>query len=206
MSPQVVPRSTLPRSHAARWALVAVLGLLLAVLLPARQAHACSCVPASAADKLEGAAAAFVGTLRDVEEPTPGPDGAVDLSPTPFRFEVKTVVAGELPEQVEVISSLSEASCGLGVEVGETAGVILHREDGAWTSGLCSTAEPAELIAAGDPRPPIHTPTATASPTGATAPAEPGPSRWPLIALGLAILGAVGVGAWWLRQRVGRAG
>lgn len=186
--------TTAARIIGARIVLVVILAAVLTTLLPAGEARACSCAPSTPAETLKGAEASFVGTLLDVEEPTPGPSGAIRLPGTvPYRFEVETVVAGDLPPEIDVMAPPTGPSCGLEVEVGERAAMALHREDGAWSSDLCSKADPAGLMAAGDPHPPTPT---EAAPTEGASTTPPGRPVWPWTALAVGILGAVGAGVW----------
>lgn len=188
---------------ASRIVSVTVLSLLLALTLPAGEARACSCVPSSPSGLLADADAAFVGRLLEAGEPTPDREGIINMGQeVTYRFEVKTVVAGELPGEVEVLSPTSGAACGFELEPGETAGVVLYREDGAWSSGLCSTTEPGGLLAAGDPHPPVAAPTPTEAAPGRTGGREGGPGPWPWVAAGLGVLVAAGAGAW-VRHRIG---
>lgn len=139
----------------ARLALVAVLGALLTLVLPAGPAMACTCAGESAAEMLATprADAAFVGRLvgrRPASDPGP-------LREVAYRFRVESVVKGELPGTVEVVSAGSGAACGFDLEVGDHAGIVVQRTGDTWTGGLCRTTAPAEMLAAGDPRPPAST-------------------------------------------------
>lgn len=139
----------------AHLALVAVLGTLVTLVLSADPAMACTCTGESAAEMLAAPRtdAAFVGRLvgrRSLPDSEP-------FRRVAYRFRVESVVKGELPGTVEVVSAGSGAACGFELDVGERAGVVLQREGDTWTGGLCGTTAPAELLAAGDPRPPIST-------------------------------------------------
>lgn len=99
-------------------------------------AAACSCAPPDHRSSLEEADAAFVGVyLGD------------------HRFEVEHALKGGLGDRVEVSYPSDPGACGLGVEVGQRIGLLLHRRDGGWHSDLCSSADPTRLLEATKPLP-----------------------------------------------------
>lgn len=116
------------------------------VLVAAPAAHACSCALGDPRDALHRADGAFVGTLVQRTE--------VDEQTSIFTFEVETAVKGALAVEVDVRSASSGASCGLEVGLGQRIGLLLYvKEDGAWTSNLCSQIDPDVLLKAAQPLP-----------------------------------------------------
>jgi hypothetical protein len=131
------------------------LGVVLAVALAALAAtagpaDACSCAtPIDPRGLVVQADAAFVGTL--VERHDPGdPDS---FHPVTLVFRVDEALKGPLGATVEVTTSASSASCGIDGEIGRQAAVVLRRQGGAWTAGLCDQLDPAMLRAAARPLP-----------------------------------------------------
>jgi hypothetical protein len=133
-----------------RFAAAAVLLSLAALAATAGPARACSCAgPIDPRGVLASADAAFVGTL--VERRDPGdPDS---FHPVTLVFRVDEALKGPLGPTVEVTTAASSASCGIGGEVGSQAGVVLRRQRGMWTAGLCDQLSPAALRAAARPLP-----------------------------------------------------
>lgn len=179
------------RDHAARPAIgIALLAaLLLTLLLPARPAHACSCMMVEPESRLQEVPAAFVGTLRSV---------SADAGQSRFEFEVEAVMAGELPPTLELVGPEGDgANCGLMLETGARAGLFLHATDQGWSSSSCDTVDADQLLAAGEPREPeaalVVDRGFSTEDTGAT----------PWVAVGataLAAAGILGLVVWFVRR------
>lgn len=170
----------------ARIVMIALVGSFLVVSSP--PAHACSCAGEPAAEILASPEtnAAFVGRLV-LRQPAPDP---VPFRGTAYRFEVESVVSGDLPTRIDVISASDGGACGIELEIGEPAGVVLQREDGVWLSNLCRTTDADELLAAGDPHPPSGPPTDLL-------PVVPPTWLWIVGALGIS---GLALGVWWAWQ------
>lgn len=131
------------RSRALR--VVCIVCVLL--VLPIQAAKACSCVNGDPRDMFQDADGAFVGTFLESHpvEPNPTNSGA----DTVYTFTLDEEYKGELGEPgdlVEVHAPLSGASCGIEAEQGEAYGLFLYlREDGAWSSSLCSQVSPGKM-------------------------------------------------------------
>jgi hypothetical protein len=188
-----------------RWLLpFSLLGGL--VVLPAQPSLACSCVgidnPRAAVEAADGA---FVGTLVRREEPQPQGELLSSDQVVTWTFQVDRLLKGSIGSTVDVESPWSDVSCGLLVEVGEQAGLLLSRTRGQWQSGLCSQIDPDTLlrVAVGFSPPEIPDPTPKV-----LANDESGP-RWEgawLIALVLTVA-LTAAGAWaFLRRARSRAG
>lgn len=123
---------------------------LAALAATAGPAQACSCAgPIDPRGVLASADAAFVGTL--VERRDPG--GNSSGSPVTLVFKVEEALKGSLGETVEVTTAASSASCGIDAEIGSQTGVVLRRQGGVWTAGLCDQLSAAALRAAAQPLP-----------------------------------------------------
>jgi hypothetical protein len=145
------------------------------------------------AEALRTADAAIVGTVADVAK---GPGIGFDAAVT-YAVRVEAVLAGELPERLEVHSSGDSASCGLSAAVGDRLGLLLYPGEAGWHGNSCSTFDADELLAAGPATAPTPLPTQDPDPGGS---ADTG--AWlPLAgAVGgsLAMFGAL---ALWVRRR-----
>jgi len=126
-------------------------GLLLTiVLLSAEAAMACSCAPIDPTAKLADSKGALTARLLEVkrvteEEPVSSAD------PTNFIYRTGRVLKGgarglQRGRRLVVRSVLSDVSCGLVTEVGGLTGLFLERENGRWTSGLCSQISRAQML------------------------------------------------------------
>jgi hypothetical protein len=140
---------------------------------------------AEPAQMLEWGPTAFVGTITGVTGAGAGPVGAQHL----LTFEVETVLAGEVPSSVEVLTADNSAACGIDAAVGARMAVFALDEGGQLSSGLCSVTDADSALAALGPGTPP-------SPGGAVGPAFDWQALW-LGAGGLAIL----TGAWLLGRR-----
>jgi hypothetical protein len=116
-------------------------------------ASACSCAEFTLDSALAEGDAAFVGTAVDRDE---GDDSGFDMA-VRWRFEVSSVVKGELPETLEVWSGRDDGDCGVVFGFGEQVGVVLRRIGDRYTTNICGGVWlPDELRAPG----------ALAAPTG----------------------------------------
>jgi Tissue inhibitor of metalloproteinase len=123
---------------------IAAVAVVLAGLVFAGSALACSCAPAAPAESLAESDAAIVGRLLAVE--SHGPARAK------YRYEVLRVYRGrdaiEPGSTLKVLSPRSSAACGLPDRVGHRFGLFLLRSGGRWASGLCGVISPRRLWAA----------------------------------------------------------
>ena len=137
----------------AGFALAAV-QLLGAAVLERPPALACSCVEFTLESALAEGVAAFVGVATDRQE---GDDTGFDVA-VKWRFDVTTVVKGELPAALDVWSGQGDADCGAVFVVGEPVGVVLRRQGDRYTTNICGGVWLADELRA---------PGALAAPTGA---------------------------------------
>jgi hypothetical protein len=149
-------------------------------------AYGCSCAMREPAQLLEFNPVAFVGTIT----------GAVPVAQRDMgdahaiSFEVDTVLAGQVPSEVEVVTAGNSAACGIDAVVGTRLAVFAADDGGQLTSNVCSTAEPDTAINALGPG---------TVPTGESQ-GHAASFDWQALGLatgGLAIVGA----AWWLSRR-----
>ena len=114
----------------------AAVGLIVAGT--AAPCFACSCAFVPPRRALQGAEAAFVGTLVSREEPA-AEDGLINTGQqVDWTFDVDEALVGSLADPLVVRSAWSGASCGIEVREGQQVGLILFEEEGVWSSGLCS--------------------------------------------------------------------
>jgi len=110
-------------------AAIAILGALVFT----GSAQACSCAPLPPGEAMQRADAAIAGRLVEVI-----PRGRVRAV---YRYRVRRVYkpgAGLRRGQlVSVRSTRSSAACGLPTRKGRRYGLLLSRQRGGWTSGLC---------------------------------------------------------------------
>lgn len=195
-----------------RTALLVILALT-ALGLDAKRASACSCVLMNVRVALADADGAFVGTLLSRGGP-PVVGGLTDSgAQVPYVFEVETVLKGDIPDPVTIMSSSFTESCGIGAVVGDKVGLLVYDTgDGTRTASLCSQTDPATLLAAAapfpDPNDPqavvVTTSTSTTTPAATPAPAPGEPTGgWPVLpwAAGSAIAALLAVGWAALRRR-----
>jgi hypothetical protein len=123
------------------------------VVLSAQPSSACSCGGGYPRDALETADAAFTGSLIRREEPRLE-NGLLNLGQVvTWTFRVDQPLKGAIGPRIDVESPLDGAACGLEVEVGEEAGLLLWKEGGRWHSNLCAKVDPELLIRASGPLP-----------------------------------------------------
>ena len=123
-----------------------VIGLIATVLVVTRagEASACSCAPLTPAVALEGADAAFVGTLID----RPGSETTF-VEDAPYTFEVESWVKGDFGSEVVVHAPNQGSACGIEAPVGDRVGLFVTEENGELSSSLCAMVDP-DLLLAGD--------------------------------------------------------
>jgi hypothetical protein len=121
----------------------------------ASPASACVCIDAPVEERLEGADAAVVGTVRAYAEPDSG---------VPIRlmtFDVETRVKGDVPNQVPgsetrriFVRVPMDTDCDVTVETGTTIGLLLTKQPaGAWYATACSVVPAGQLVTeGGEPR------------------------------------------------------
>jgi hypothetical protein len=133
-------------------------------------------------EMLEFGPIAFVGTMSGVVA------GGSDHTLT---FDVDTVLAGEVPAQVEVVTANNSAACGIDANVGTRMAIFANDDQGFLTTSLCSTTDADAAINALGPGTP---PSAESSPAANF--------DWQAVGLGAGAL--VVVGGFWLlgRRRV----
>lgn len=132
-------------------AIAVILSGAAAALQPT-PARACSCVGLMVRDAVREAEGALVGTVIGRKDPVGG--AIFGGGSTEFTIDVEVAITGELGDEVVVVSPSSGGTCGLGVGVGQRVGLLLYvTKRGAWSSSLCSTVDPDELIAATQPLP-----------------------------------------------------
>ena len=115
--------------------------VLVTALVLVADASACSCAPVDLERDLPRADGAFIGTV--LERRVEG-DRAV------YLFRAEQVYKGDISNRVEIETAASGAACGLELGVGDRTGLLLTREGGTWTSGLCSEVDPSDLLALTD--------------------------------------------------------
>jgi hypothetical protein len=158
-------------------------------------ACACDCGQPSASEAFERADAVFIGQVVEVKRPwftSLGSDTAV------WTFEVSEVYKGEVRRRQEVVSHAHSTACGLDLEGSEpfvvfasTDGTDPTPAEGQLAAHRCNgtgpvTAEIRRMLAripASDPAPPSVT-----------------ARQWPWTA-GIAGIGVLATGAWWLWRR-----
>lgn len=123
-----------------------LLAVVVAALVLAADASACSCAPPDLERDLPRADGAFIGTLLERREPPPANVQASN-DPVTLLFRVEQVYKGDIDGRVEVVTSRDGASCGLATKVGERVGLLLDREQGVWRGGLCGQVDPADFLA-----------------------------------------------------------
>ena len=132
------------------------------MLRPPAPAIACSCVgigDRTLADVVATAEGAFVGTVRRVDGPGPVSQFFLYDGDAAYHFDVAGVAAGRIGRKVVVHAGTQEASCGLRLQAGDRVGLFVSRDDGEWTTGLCSLTDADELAAlARPPDPSIRAP------------------------------------------------
>jgi hypothetical protein len=113
------------------------------------------CAEAPVEERLDGADAAVVGTVRAYAEPDS------DVPMRVLTFDVETRVKGEVPSQVPgsegrriFVRVPLNTDCDVTVEAGTTTGLLLTKQPGgAWYASACSVVPAGQLVVeAGEPR------------------------------------------------------
>jgi hypothetical protein len=177
--------------------LLAVVGSILAV--GAAPASACSCAQMSAAELLEIADAAFIGTAVAVDDQGSASSGDHDRfisGGSTYRFEVEQVVKGELPASIEVATPPDAGACGASFPLDRRSAVLVHHDGDGWTTTLCMAVTESQLLRASpeEPRPPTD---GAGLATVPNADGQDGPAGR---LTGLVIVAAAGLGAWFLAR------
>ena len=132
-----------------------VLGVLLSLTTPAQ---ACSCAGGGdPRERLEQAAAAFIGRAVSQPSPSPTPVHTADAVSGSYgrrndiRFTVDEDFKSNLADEITVFGAASP--CGFGAPVGKTVAMYLYRDNGRWTSSSCSQSTPEVLRRSAAPLP-----------------------------------------------------
>lgn len=118
-----------------------LLAVLVAALVLAADASACSCAPPDLERDLPRADGAVVGTVLERR---------VDGDTARYLVRVEQVYKGDIDNRVEILTSASGAACGLESVVGDRVGLLLDRDGDAWRSGLCSQVDVSDFLALTD--------------------------------------------------------
>jgi hypothetical protein len=125
--------------------------VVLAMLVPAPAAMACSCAPQAPGESLREADGAVVGRLVRVL-----PHGALHAV---FRYEVRHSYKGVMRtagEMLDVHSARRGSACALPRRIGRSYGLFLFRRGGRWFGGLCGVVTPERLRAAAANQPRVY--------------------------------------------------
>jgi hypothetical protein len=127
--------------------------VVLAMLLPANGAMACSCAPQAPAESLRQADAAIVGRLVEVL-----PHGSLHAD---YRYEVGRAYRDdggriERGQMLTVRSARRAAACALPRRLDHRYGLFLTRLRGRWFAGICGVIEPRRLRHAAQSQPPVY--------------------------------------------------
>jgi len=126
--------------------------VVLAMLVAANGAMACSCAPQEPAESLQESDAAVVARLVEVL-----PRGRLHAD---YRYEVRHVYRGsgaiEAGGMLTVRSARRAAACALPRRTGHMYGLFLSRARGRWFGGICGVIEPRRLRHAAQRQPRVH--------------------------------------------------
>ena len=172
----------------------------------ASSAAACSCAAEeNFPTRLRNADAVFIGELAEIR---PARWALSSSAPTRFIFEVDTVLKGEVYETQSVLSTSSEASCGIDLTVGGPYLVFSRADAGDAVSGMrtgelfttaCSGNRSTDLPDAADSA--VLQPIPGSSPVGSYW--VVGDPKWLVLGAG-AVLAAVAVAVQLVRGRTAR--
>lgn len=182
-------------------ALLAVLLTLPVLVLTARDAHACSCVAGSVADRLADSDLVVEGVVTSVR---------TTAREREYTFTVQRWWKGPHHEVVTVSTRADSAECGRSFTGREPQVVLATGSGGSWRTDLCRSmviergSRIGEVTAAG-----VEQELGRGTPSGAEPGATKGddvavedPSPWPGVAVGAAVvLLLVASGAVLLRRR-----
>jgi hypothetical protein len=125
---------------------------VLAALVFAASASACSCAPQPPAESLREADGAIVGRLIKVLPH--GPLHAV------YRYEVRHVYKGgdamATGRMLDIHSSRRGAACALPRRTGRSYGLFFFQRHGRWFGGICGVVSPRRLRRAAENRPRVY--------------------------------------------------
>ena len=116
------------------WRIALIIGLVATTLgaswATAGKACACSCADRPADEVVADASAIVEG--RAVSESVEGTNRT-------YRFEVDRSYKSEVSRVIAVTTHRDSPTCGASLPIGQDQRVVLHRDDGAWTTTLCSS-------------------------------------------------------------------
>ena len=142
---------------------MAFLVSLVMLAAPTARVVACSCAQTNPAQALSHAAAAFVGVVAAIDDPSIGPVVSTG-DPLQYTFAVEQTLKGELAERILVFSAREGASCGQEFALAQRWRVYAYVDEGGRLgSGLCSGNE---LLAESAPIPPASPTPLTLPPVG----------------------------------------
>lgn len=181
----------------ARLLSVLVTGIV-AALLGAGVAAACSCAFASIEEQVEFADVVARVVVEDIDGPA-NPSSSAD--PVTYTVAASAVWKGDVQSRFTFTSALSGVSCGLeGIQQGQDLLLFATVEGDALTSSMCSGTAVAteEQVAAlsellGDPAAPVG---------GAAVPEVTGSGGGWLLPAGIAVVAGLGVAAVYVRRRL----
>jgi hypothetical protein len=126
--------------------------VILAALVFAGSAQACSCAPQSPAESLRESDGAIVARLVTVL-----PHGRLHAD---YRYEVRHVYRGaELIDEgrmLTVRSGRTAAACALPRRLDRVYGLFLSRARGRWFGGICGVVEPRRMRHAAQNQPRVY--------------------------------------------------
>jgi hypothetical protein len=126
--------------------------VILAALVFAGSAQACSCAPQAPAESLRESDAAIVGRLVKVV-----PRGRLHAD---YRYEVRHVYQGaeliDSSQMLTVRSGRTAAACALPRRLDRVYGLFLSRARGRWFGGICGVIEPDRLRHAAQNQPRVY--------------------------------------------------
>jgi hypothetical protein len=114
--------------------------VVVAVLVPAELAGACSCAQIAPRDKLEAADAGVIG--RVVKKTLVGrPDRPLGRVYR-YRVRVNHWLKRRLGAHIKLRQHNQSAACGFEWKKGERVAAYLYRRGGRWTTNLCGLERP----------------------------------------------------------------
>ena len=117
--------------------------LVVALLVPAELAGACSCAQIAPRDKLEAADAGVIG--RVVKKTLVGrPDRPLGQVYR-YRVRVSSWLKRRLEAHIKLRQHNQSAACGFEWSRGERVAAYLYRRAGRWTTSLCGLERPAVM-------------------------------------------------------------
>ena len=118
-----------------------MIGVVLAMLVLADGAVACSCAPQAPAEALRESDAAVVARLVEVM-----PRGKLHAD---YRYEVRQVYRGaasiDKGQMLTVRSGRNAAACALPRRLNHVYGLFLTRARGRWFGGICGVISPQRM-------------------------------------------------------------